>query len=336
MKTKDRRELYRQESKQRHEENFNTMDDTGRFRDIFDPAKKAGVKFFKCKTDDHELYMVPYIVGKKHPRLKEGKSDFTLAVFVHRGIGVNEDSYICLNRTYREKCPICEYQAELRESEKADEDEIKALNPTKRSIYNIVCLDTPKEEEKGVQVFDVSHWLFTIPLEEMAHKKKGGGEVAYADIDEGKVISFRKKGEKRSTEFTAFEFKDREEIPDEILDAAICLDDLLYKPTYQEVYDAFWETKDKEEEGEEEPARRPKEGEKKVEPKKEEKDVPNSVTEECPSGAAFGKDYNEYEECRSCEVRKECRAKKDELDDAIEKEKVAAPVEKKKLTRREK
>lgn len=346
MQAKDRRELYRKESKQRQDENFNTLDDTGRFRDIYDPAKKAGVKFYKCKTDDHELYMVPYIVGSHHPRLKEGKMDFVLNVFVHRGIGVNEDSYICLNRTFRGKCPICEYQADLRESDKADDEEIKALNPTKRSIYNIVCLDTPKEEEKGVQVFDVSHWLFTIPLEELAHKKKGGGEVAYADIDEGKVISFRKKGEKRSTEFTAFEFKDRSEIPDEVLDAAICLDELLYIPTYEEVYSAFWETKKDEEAPA--PEARPKTEAKKEEPKKEEpkkveakveeKDVPDSVTEECPSGAAFGTDYNQYEECRPCEVRKQCRAKKDEIDEAAEKEAAAKATAAgpKKLTRREK
>jgi hypothetical protein len=346
MKAKDRRELYRAESKQRQDENFNTLDDTGRFRDIYDPTKKAGVKFFKCKEDDHELFIVPYIVGKHHPRLKEGKMDFVLNVFVHRGIGVNEDSYICLNRTFRQKCPICEYQAELRESPNADDDEIKALNPTKRSVYNIVCLDTPKEEEKGIQVFDVSHWLFTIPLEEMAHKKRGGGEVAYADIDEGKVISFRKKGSKRSTEFTAFEFKDRPEITDELLDAAVCLDELLYIPSYEEVHDAFWETKDdKKEEKEEEPPRKAKETdtrqEKQPDPEpkktKKEEDVPDSVTDECPSGAAFGKDYNEYEECRSCEVRKDCRSKKDEIDEEEEKAKAAAaPADKKKLTRREK
>ena len=343
MKTKDRRDLYRQESEQRHKENYNTMDDTGRFRDIFEPTIKAGVKMFKCKEDDHEFYIVPYITGKQHPRLAEGKSDFTLAVFVHRGIGVNEDSYICLNRTYRKPCPICEYQAELRESDKADDEEIKALNPTKRSIYNIVCLDTPKEEEKGVQVFDVSHWLFTIPLEEMAHKKRGGGEVAYAHIDEGKVISFRKKGSKRSTEFTAFEFKDRGEIPDEIIDSAVCLDNMLHVPSYDEVYKAFWETSKEEKKEEDEPERKPKETVKKEEEKKKpeskKEDVPESVTDitECPSGAAFGQDYNEYEECRTCEVRKECRAKKDEIDEAAEKVKAAeTPTERKKLTRREK
>ncbi len=350
MKAKDRRELYRKESKERHEENYNSSNDSGRFRGIFDPAKKTGVKFWACKEDDHEIYMVPYVVGKQHPKLKEGKSDFALSVFVHRGVGINEDSFICLNRTYRQKCPICEYQAELRDNDKADEEEIKALNPTKRTIYNIVCLDTTKEEEKGVQVFDVSNWLFTLPLEDLAHKKKGGGEVAYADIDEGKIISFRKKGSKRNTEFTAFEFKDRPDISDEILDSAVCLDDLLYIPTYEEVDKAFWETKEEEttstqhkpKEETTSTQRKPKEEATSVkeaistEKKKDDDDVHinDDGIEECPSGAVFGTDFNEYEECRSCEVRKQCRNKKDEMDEAKTK---AAPVEeKKKLTRRDK
>jgi hypothetical protein len=197
-------------------------------------------------------------------------------------------------------------------------------------------MDSPKEEEKGIQVWDVSQWLFTNPLEELAHKKKGGGEVMYADIDEGKIISFRKKGSGvTNTEFTAFEFKDREEIPDEVLDAAVCLDELIHKPTYEEVATAF----DKKQEEEAPPAKKEvvkKEKEEEAPPakkslQKKEADIPPDKGEEaleCPGGAAFGTDYNEYDECRECELRKQCSDKKDEL---------SAPTPKKKvLTRREK
>lgn len=334
MKAKERRELYKKEGQTRHQENYANKDNSGRFSDMFEATKKVGVKFWKCKEDDHEVYIVPYIVGNQHPRLKTGKADFVLDVFVHRKVGINEDSFICLNRTYKKDCPICEYQAELRESNDADDVAIKALNPTRRNVFNIICMDSPKEEEKGVQVWDVSQWLFTNPLEELAHKKRGGGEVAYADIDEGKIISFRKKGSgMTNTEYTAFEFKDRPEIPDEILDAAVCLDELLHVPEYDEIKEAFFQTKD------EQPA------EKETSGKKEEKDTekPSAkktkeddvhtddvVVEECPYGAEFGKDFNEYEECRQCEARQVCRVKKDELTDKEEK-----PIEKKKvLTRR--
>lgn len=350
MKAKDRRELYRQEALQRHNENYEALNDSGKFRDIYNPEKKSKVKFWKCTEDDHEIYIVPYITGKQHPRLPEGHSDFVLNVFVHRGIGINEDNFICLNRTYKQRCPICEYQAKLKENEEADEDEIKSLNPTKRSIYNIVCVDTAKDEEKGVQVFDVSHFLFTVPLEEMAHKKKGGGEIPYAHIDMGKIISFRRKGSKINTEYTAFEFKDRGEIPDEILDSAVCLDELLYIPTYEEIRQVFFESSSKDESKlsateKAEPLER-----KSKNPVEE--DVPEKVTlssDECPYGAVFGTDFNVYEECHDCDVRKECREKKSEMEEQermkkelaekaklnAEKTADASPLEKRKLTRRE-
>jgi uncharacterized Zn finger protein (UPF0148 family) len=355
MDTKKRRELYRQELAKRHQESYATKDDTGRFRDIFDPEKKSGVSFWKCNEDDHDIYIVPYITGKQHPRLKEGKVAFTVDVFVHRGIGVNEDSFICLNRSYNKRCPICEYQAELRESDSKDADEqtIKSLNATRRSIFNIVCLDSAKEKGKGVQVWDVSHWLFTIPLEELAHKKRGGGSIAYADIDEGKVISFRKKGSKRNTEYTAFEFKDREVIPEEFLDGAHCLDDLLHIPSYEEVHQAFWEAKEGEgispetqEDAELESESISKQNE---QPEPEKKLTPRSTIakedvpefDECPAGAVFGTDYNEYDNCQDCEARKACRNKRDELDEIEERKKVSekkgeiAP-ERKRLVRRDK
>jgi hypothetical protein len=341
MNAQQRRELYRKESNQRHEESYANREDTGRYRDIFDPVAKAGVSFWKDKEDDHEIYIVPYITGKNHPRIAEGKMAITCDVFRHRGIGVNQDEFVCLNKSYGKKCPICEYQAELRETEDADEDAVRALNASRRSLYNIVCLDTPATRDKGVQVWNVSHFLFTIPLEELAHKKKGGGNVLYGDIDKGKVISFRRKGTKLNTEYTAFEFKDRDEIPDAILDSAVCLDSLIHIPTYEEVSTAFWESKEAEEKPTEteKEERKPKEVEKP--PVQEpEKDVPESVTGEleCPSGAVIGKDYNQYEECRPCEERKVCRALLDKMEEAAEAAKKAetkAP-EKKKLTRREK
>lgn len=347
MKASERRELYRQEAKQRHDESYAGKNDSGRFRDIYEPEKKAGVKFLKLKEDTHEFYIIPYLTGTQDPKLKPNKLAFALEVFIHRGVGVNEDSYICLNRTYRKRCPICEYQAELRESGDVDDDTLKALNPTKRAIYNVVHCDTASDEAKGVQVFDVSHWLFTIPLEEFAHKKRGGGEILYAHIDHGKIINFQQTGSKRTLKYTAFEFKDRPELTEEQLDAAHCLDEMLHIPEYDEVYEAFWEAK--ETDAPKEDTRKPKEEVKKEEPKKEEikkeeptkeepKDVSGPVVtsdDDCPYGAAYGADYNAYEECRSCTARKACLKKKDELDEAEAAAKAAAPTEKKKLTRRE-
>lgn len=343
MTMKERRELYKKQMSERHQESFREKDDSGRFRGIFE--SKADVNFWRCTEDDHEISIVPYLTGKKDPKHPPNSLGIGLFLFVHRGVGVNENSYICLNRTYGKPCPICEYQKELKESTEGDvnDDLIKSLNPTKRAIYNVVCYDSAKEEGKGVQVWDVSHYLFSIPLEELAHKKKGGGDVPYGHHEEGKIISFRKKGSKRNTEFTAFEFKDRDPLEDEILEAAYCLDDLIHKPTYEEVHEAFWagksdgkssssekeeeeeerprKSKSREEEGEEEEEERPRNKSKvKEEEDEEEEDVPESVTEECPEGAAFGEDYMGYPECKQCDLKAECKKKSKELKEVKEEE----------------
>jgi hypothetical protein len=341
MDAAERRKLYRQESDQRHQERYADREDTGRFRDIFEPEKKEGVIFWRDSQADHDFYIVPYITGKKHPRLSEGKMAIACDVFIHRGIGVNEDSYICLNKTYGRKCPVCEYQAELREDDSATDAEVKALNASRRSIYNIVCLDSTEERNKGVQVWPVSHFKFTIPLEELAHKKKGGGNIPYGDVDKGKVISFRRKGKGLSTEYTAFEFKDREDIPDAILESAVCLDEMMHVPEYQEVYDAFYAALKEPETSEKEEERKPKGAPAPAPPAPptpppatpapaptpaaetaKASDVPTEIAE-CALGAVFGTDYMEYEECKKdCDpnLRGTCMAKSCEIKGTFGKE----------------
>lgn len=332
LTAKERRELYRKESEKRHRESYDSRNDSGKFRSIWDVEKRSEALFANLKTEEtHALYMIPFTTGENHPK-GPGKMAIVLDLFVHRGIGINKDSFVCLNRTYGKKCAVCEYQSEIEET--VDEKAYKAFSPTRRSIYNVVITSNPTEEKKGVQILDVPQYSFTLPLENYAHKRKGGGEVAYADIDKGKIISFCKSGVKRDTKYDSWEFEDRPDIPDEILIGAYTLDEFVHVPTYEEVYAALHP----EEETETSPKReieKEKKEEKKPEQNKLGKEKETSLHVECVYGASFGTDYNEYEECLNCEARESCRNKKDELDEE-EKKKQTKPPERKKLVRREK
>jgi len=343
MAIKDRKEFYRQQMEKRHKESFANRNDSGRFHDFYIPTMKANAKFWKCKEDDHELYIVPYIVGSQHPTLKEGEISFFLDIFVHYKVGANEDSYICVNKTFRKNtCPICKRQNDLRNSvTPVDEKVIKGLNPSHRTLYNVVCLDSSQEEAKGIQVWEVSQFLFTQPLEELAHKKRGGGDVPYADFEKGKIISFRRKGPGQfNTEYTAFEFRDREPIPFEMMEQAYKLDDLIHIPTEEEVYEAYWSgtdspAQDRLKEPDKEPDKEEELAEEEL-PRKEKGKAPDKEeaaeekATECPYGAAFGVDYEQYEECSSCDAKKDCEDKKAE----IEAQKKEPAPGKKVLTRR--
>src|SRR5574337_1937468 len=114
MKPSERRAAMKQEMADRHKESYDRKDDSGRFKSIFIKDAVSGITMWKCSEDEHFINIIPYIAGANNPNVKPGKFAYNLDIFVHRKVGVNEDSYICLARTYNKPCPICEHQAEQR------------------------------------------------------------------------------------------------------------------------------------------------------------------------------------------------------------------------------
>lgn len=307
MKPSDRRKAMKEEMSQRLQESYNSKDDSGKFKSIYVKEKQGNTPMWKCSEDEHFIDIIPYLAGKQHPSVKEGKLAHNLDFFVHRKVGVNEDSYVCLARTYGKKCPICDEQAEIRKQDDYDEKYVKSLNPTRRALYNIVVRDNDKETRKGVQLFEVSHWLFEKELAELSKKPRGGGFILYADPDDGKTLCFRKKGNgPTNTEYKAFQFVDRDEpISDEILDAAVVLDELIHLPTYEEVKNAFFGT-----ESDEEGTSSYVDEEKDEEPQSKKK--PAKFV--CPGEA--GEDFGKFDECENCPDVNECEEAFNELESA--------------------
>lgn len=246
LTAEQRRALYDQELPQRQEESYARKDEKGRYRSVFKTEEKAGISFWGAKDGDHRTRIIPYIVGENNPQnLKPGQVAFICEIFTHRQIGINEDSILCPNLTFRKPCPICQHQADLKrrqgEGEDIPKEEISKLNASRRAIYNIVCYDDTSQEAKGVQVWEVSYVLFSEEVENLANKKRTGGKILYAHHNQGCIISFHKQGKGRDTEFSAFEFEERCPIDDSFLEQAHCLEDLVEELTYDEIYDMYWE-----------------------------------------------------------------------------------------------
>lgn len=345
--------------KQRQKEMYDSRNDSGRFKSIFKDLPE-GVEKWKCETGEHNIDILLYPAGKNDPevragKLQEGDPQVALDVWIHTRVGAAEDNYICLSRTYKEKCPICERRNALRKTDDYDEEEVKALNPTRRHVYNVWVHDSAKEEDKGVQVFDVSQYLFGLELTEQSKLPMEGGFEPYAHPDQGKIVNFTKSGKQISTKFKSFHFLKRPKpLPANIRDGVLVLDEYLYIPTYEEVKNAFMAggvsnaSLDEQFGGDDVPDFVPPEEEKQEDPReakrrerearlKAQQEATTHLPEnECPSGFVFGADIDKKKEvCDVCEKWDACSEKADELlNQPAEKKEPPKPAATKPLIRR--
>lgn len=266
------------------------------------------------KGKEHFFDIVPFQVGDKYPltrdpdtdravRLEKGDWTYLLDVWVHRGVGPDNETVVCPRKSYGEPCPICEHAQELLADEDDKEERKKIFGdkmPKRRVMYNVLVYDNADEEEKGVQVFEVAHWFMEKELQEAATLPRGGGQIFYADPVDGKMIYFKivKRGENK-IEFTGHKFMDRDyEITDDIIEQAHCLDSFLKVYSYDELYSKYWGDS-----GGHAPA-----------VDDTEDDVPMGTVpdDKCPYGGVFGKEYNEYQECDKCDLADECMAQSEQ------------------------
>ena len=211
---------------------------------VLDISDHEDVNFYKPEKGDNIIDIVPFIVTQDwYPTLRSpkgkpinipvGDPDYKLEVCVHRGIGAEERTVVCLQRCFGKRCPICE------ERKAADDPDVeKELKPTWRSIYNI----KEPEGDDTIKIFDVSEYLFERELLEEA--TQGDDIVSFSDLEDGASIKFRAKQEKYQGnaffKFKKFDFIERdEELNESILEDVYPLDAMLTILTYEQVNSIF-------------------------------------------------------------------------------------------------
>lgn len=327
------RKAWREGLKKRQKDSYDKREDSGKYKSIF-ISNISRDKFWRPSVGEHQINIIPYKAGKNDPNADEKEPVYLLDIWVHNRIGVNDDNYVCPSRNYGEPCPMCEHQEALRQEDDYDEETVKQLEPKRRVVYNIECLDSPKEQTKGVQIFEVAHFSFEKPLTEQSKLPKGGGFVYFADPDDGKVVSFeaksgsftRKVGNtssiQKKTDYISFQFIDRDEpISDELLEKAYILDEIISRPTYEELYEAYYQESF--------------ESKKTNKELTDEDDIPFDLGDSkkvCPIGQNIGEEFDQYEECDACNIKELCRSiYQDELN---KKEEIIEEEEQKPTPRR--
>lgn len=224
--------------------------------------KQAGVRRF-----DFLCYVVgdESSSGGRNPNADPGTLHFERTFWVHRGIGPNEDSYVCPAKTLNKPCPICEARAKLAKRADVDPETVKELAPKERQLWLVIDYGEP---DKGPQLFEMSYHLFGKVMDNRLKDSDPDDEYEFfADPMDGKMVKagFGEKsmGSNKFFECTSLDFKARPEgtkYGKKFTEALPCLDDLLIVLPYDKLNAIFLQTAepDKGKEEDDEPPRKPK------------------------------------------------------------------------------
>jgi len=240
MKKIDVEEMER-ELEEAHNESKSRKEGSGKFGTFF--KEDLEVPKWRCKNGEHVIDIIPYRAGKHDPNRPEGKAAYFLDLYVHRNVGLTNDSFVCPSRNYKKPCPICEEIKKQSDNDVPYED-YKDDVPKRVNIYNIVCYDNDEETEKGVQIWDVANFFMEDKLRGLAKNKRTGEPIYYASPkkETGRSIAFERKGKgKGNVEFLSHEFLKRDyDITRDILEQAVCLDEAIIISSYEEIYEAYY------------------------------------------------------------------------------------------------
>lgn len=348
MSFRDKAKKMRKDLQRRTQESIDRGEDMPEYGTIFIKDNiPNGMGFWRPDFGDHLIDVIPFFAGEQHPRVPEGRMAYNIDVWIHQNIGSNYDQFVCQQRMFKKPDPICNYMRGKRLPEK----EWKAIAPKRRTVYLVWVHDTPEEEEKGLQIWEVAWWNFEKNVDEIAKNPKGGAPVPFSDWDEGKSIAFsiKKSGtftdssgkERDSMDFVGHRFVDRDEnIPDEILEQSFSLDECItIHPAYEVMEEAFPVegatpapvNNDKPEETHSAPEEEP--ATEKMPEHEPEEEAPDADFE-CPGGGTPGLDIEKLPECAKCEHYDPCSDLADSAGAPSEPEKKEEKPKSEKKTRK--
>lgn len=339
--------------------------------DLWEPYFKIpdGYDQFSVKPTPEGLDIgfdiVMFTAGSKYPtngyRIKKGDDAYVVDVYIHKGVGPLKKSIVCPLKNYGKNCPLCEKKAELLAERGRMENEVyhkwakehDELIPKRRALYNVIVRSDSTEEAKGVQIFESSYKYAETKYQIKAAmmEKRLGGQVYFASPDPGKHygqtiwVNYKLVGE-RNWEVSGADFAERDyEITDDEIKSAVCLDEMLVIRSYDEILDIMGGGNSV---AEPEPAveSSPTPPRRTLAPKPvapEPVDMGDDVPmgneppvmakhDSCPFNANFGVDFDEFEECDSCEAKDDCKMEKERIENAAKAvEEPAPPARRRKL-----
>lgn len=280
------------------------------------------------KGRPHIIDIIPYVVGKNYPtktlNYQPGEWAYVLDIYTHSNVGPGKAMVVCPAKSYGSPCPVCD-EVDLLISQGVEWQDIP-FTPKRRCAYNVLVMDDTKTEMEGVQIWEVAYGYAEKQIVSLAKNPRDGGYVSFASPDKsiGRSIAFDVDNDTYK-KITSHRFEPRDyDIPDEILEQAHCLDELIIVMDEEGLRRVLFGPSGKRSASaesdhpvEQEAPRRSLRSSLRKEPQDETK---------CEAGAQFGADYGKYDNCANCQIAQLCAEEADRRDAEEKASKAAAPA----------
>lgn len=162
----------------------------------FDHILIDGVKMFSVNDGDNIIRILP--------PTWDDPEHFGLDIYVHYGIGPDNQAYLCLDKMQGKPCPICEERKQALHDK--DEDYADELKFTKRVLVALIDRDAEKE---GPQVWSMP-WTIDRDLCKLVIDKRSGEVLPIDDPENGYDIEFSRTGTGMKTKYVGLAVARRE------------------------------------------------------------------------------------------------------------------------------
>lgn len=213
----------------------------------------SGLAMFKApKSGTFRLDFIPFEVTAEHlkyvPTLRFSKPGgwyWERTVFIHEGVGPDNQKHLCAMATYGQPCPMCETRTDLRRSpHKEDRDRAYDMRPREDQVFLVQPRNERTQQIEGpLQLWDVKNYNFGKQLDDYKNNADQEDFEAYRrffDPDEGYTVKIlgtelpTGSGGGKYTSYSVLEFKQRREpLPEDLISHGYDLDAMIRPTAYE-------------------------------------------------------------------------------------------------------